>query len=51
MYCIIKKISIDFNDPFFNSLDLLTYKHIHNFFLMVNLTDENELVEFRNIKR
>jgi hypothetical protein len=51
MYCIIKKISIDFNDPFFNSLDLLTYKHIHKFFLMVNLTDEYELVEFRNIKR
>jgi len=51
MYCVIKKIIVDHHDRFFNSLNLLTLKHIHKFFLMVKLTNDYELVEFKNINR
>jgi hypothetical protein len=51
MYCVIKKLNINYDDQLFNSLDSLSFKHVNKFFLMINLTDEYVLVEFKNIKR
>lgn len=50
-YCIINKFNINYNDQFFNSLDELTSRHIYRFFLMVNLSSEYVLIEFKNINR
>ncbi len=50
-YCVINKFIVEYNEQFINSLDELTSKHIYKFFIMVNLSSEYELIEFKNIIR
>lgn len=51
MYCIVKKLKKNNHDSFINSLDSLCLKHIDKFFIMVNLTSDYELVEFKCVSR
>ena len=50
-FCIIRKFNILVNDSFYNKLDELSLMHINKFFLMVEFSNESEIIECKNIMR
>ena len=51
MYCIIKKLQVNYNDRFFKKLSDLCLKHVYKFFMIVNSMDDYTLIECKTIVR